>query len=81
MSINSQLAQGPDGSFTAEQQRYLEGFFAGINARGLTFGDLASTPVEEVKPAPEDFTKEERDQAGTAPAGCHGNPGDERQGQ
>ena len=30
--------------FTPDQQRYLEGFFAGIAAGGVSFGDLTPTP-------------------------------------
>ena len=51
------------GGFTDDQQRYLEGFFAGIAARGVSFGDLGTAPVAEpVKTGPslEDLTKEER---------------------
>jgi ferredoxin-nitrite reductase len=30
-----------------EQQKYLEGFFAGLAAQGVTFGDVQSAPVEK----------------------------------
>lgn len=47
--------------FTPEQQRYLEGFFAGIQARGVSFADLAPTPAAAPsKPDWESLTKEER---------------------
>lgn len=52
-----------NGDFSAEQKRYLEGFFAGVAAQGVTFGDLAGStmPVEEKSGAAwEDLTKEER---------------------
>jgi ferredoxin-nitrite reductase len=50
--------------FTSDQKRYLEGFFAGIAAGGITFGDLApapavSTPLAD-SPSWDDLTKEER---------------------
>lgn len=47
------------GPFSTVQQRYLEGFFAGIQAGGITFGDLAAKPAAE-KPTDDDLTKEER---------------------
>jgi ferredoxin-nitrite reductase len=47
------------GAFTPVQQRYLEGFFAGIQAAGVRFGDLAPSPVAE-QPVADDLTKEER---------------------
>jgi ferredoxin-nitrite reductase len=54
----------PDsGAFTPVQQRYLEGFFAGVAARGISFGDLAPLPGQgPPAPAalPDDLTKEER---------------------
>jgi ferredoxin-nitrite reductase len=47
--------------FTAVQQRYLEGYFAGLNASGITFGGISpaleSTPSG---PSLDDLTKEER---------------------
>ena len=59
MSISLPPAAATAG-FTSEQQRYLEGFFAGINAGGVAFSDLAPAPIAEAKPSLEDFTKEER---------------------
>ncbi len=54
------LATVPGSSdFNAEQKRYLEGFFAGVAARGVGFGDLATAPVKS-GPALDDLTKEER---------------------
>ena len=53
----------PPGEFTAEQKRYLEGFFAGVAAQGISFGDLAPSPASEAAPAGpslDDLTKEER---------------------
>ena len=47
------------GQFTPVQQRYLEGFFAGIQASGISFGDLSPSPVA-AQPVDEDVTKEER---------------------
>ena len=50
--------------FSHEQQNYLQGFFAGIAARGVSFGDLADAPAVAgpIQPAPslDDLTKEER---------------------
>jgi len=52
--------------FSAEQKRYLEGFFAALNAQGISFGDLAETPGAATTtpvqkgPSLEDMTKEER---------------------
>lgn len=50
--------------FSAEQKRYLEGFFAALNAQGVTFGDLAETPgvpaAAPKGPNLDDLTKEER---------------------
>jgi ferredoxin-nitrite reductase len=56
---------GEAGDFNVEQKRYLEGFFAALNARGVSFGDIAQTPASVATPAPagpnlEDLTKEER---------------------
>ncbi len=52
------LASVMDADFSGEQKRYLEGFFAGIKARGVGFGDLAPTPKSET--TLDDLTKEER---------------------
>ncbi|MBB5039181.1 NirA family protein [Prosthecobacter dejongeii] len=53
-----------DKNFSAEQQRYLEGFFAGVTAGGVSFADLSGTsaakPTVPEGPALEDLTKEER---------------------
>ena len=46
--------------FSNEQQRYLQGFFAGVQVGGVTFADLTSAPAAEAKPTLEDQTKEER---------------------
>jgi ferredoxin-nitrite reductase len=46
--------------FTAEQKRYLEGFFAGIAAGGVSFADLAPAPAAPQESPLEDLTKEER---------------------
>lgn len=63
----NQAGSSPSANFTPEQQRYLEGFFAGIAAGGVTFGDLAATPgagtaaaAEPAGPSWDDLTKEER---------------------
>jgi ferredoxin-nitrite reductase len=49
-----------DLGFTEEQRRYLEGFFAGVKARGVTFGDIAPAPAAPAASKYDDFTKEER---------------------
>jgi len=49
------------GNFTATQQRYLEGFFAGVAAGGISFTDLAAAPTAAPSgPSLDDLTKEER---------------------
>jgi ferredoxin-nitrite reductase len=62
MSIEvPRLTSTPIGEdFSAEQKRYLEGFFAGIAAGGVTFGDLAPAPAAPAGPSLDDITKEER---------------------
>jgi ferredoxin-nitrite reductase len=51
----------PNGqNFSAEQKEYLTGLFAGISARGVGFGDVASNPAAETKPVIEDLIFEER---------------------
>lgn len=53
----------PGADFNPEQKRYLEGFFAALNARGVSFGDIAPTPAAPAVPAGpslDDLTKEER---------------------
>ena len=65
MSISFATPRVPkEAGFSGEQQRYLEGFFAGIAAGGITFGDLSSAPVvaqpAQEGPAWDDLTKEER---------------------
>lgn len=59
MSIESPPA---GGDFSLEQKRYLEGFFAGVAAGGVSFGDLAPAPVAGAPagPAWDELTKEER---------------------
>ncbi len=61
-SLASSAPPGTD--FSGEQKRYLEGFFAALNARGVSFGDLAATPGGAAPaahgPHLEDLTKEER---------------------
>src|SRR5690349_1776223 len=46
-------------SFSTEQKEYLTGLFAGIAARGVSFGDVAPNPAE-AKPALDDLIFEER---------------------
>lgn len=61
MSTTTLLSSSAD--FSAEQKRYLEGFFAGVAAQGVSFGDLAAAPAavaETTGVAWEDLTKEER---------------------
>ncbi len=46
--------------FASEQKRYLEGFFAALNARGVSFGDMGSVPLAQSGQNLDDLTKEER---------------------
>ena len=43
-----------------EQQKYLEGFFAGLAAHGVSFGDVAPTPAADKKISLDDLIFEER---------------------
>jgi ferredoxin-nitrite reductase len=45
---------------TAEQRRYLIGYFAGVAARGFRFEDVEPAPPQEKKPALDDLIFEER---------------------
>jgi ferredoxin-nitrite reductase len=56
------MLTAPGEDFSAEQKRYLEGFFAGIAAGGVSFGDLSPAPAAAAPagPALDDLTKEER---------------------
>ncbi|RBP47637.1 NAD(P)H-dependent nitrite reductase catalytic subunit [Roseimicrobium gellanilyticum] len=59
----TRAAATPDDGFSGEQKRYLEGFFAALNAKGISFGDLAPAPAGPAVPAGpnlDDLTKEER---------------------
>jgi ferredoxin-nitrite reductase len=59
----SRASSQSDADFTSDQKRYLEGFFAALNARGVSFGDLSPTPsapAAPVGPNLDDLTKEER---------------------
>ena len=60
MSIEPSTLANTD--FSGEQKRYLEGFFAGVAASGVSFGDLspAPAPAAPTGPSPDDLTKEER---------------------
>jgi ferredoxin-nitrite reductase len=65
MTVLADPTSSKEKNFSSEQQRYLEGFFAGISAGGVTFGDLSATPIsqaiiKEEGPALDDLTKEER---------------------
>ena len=57
MSIEAKAATE---DFSTEQKRYLEGFFAGVAAGGVSFNDLATAPAAPPGPALDDLTKEER---------------------
>jgi ferredoxin-nitrite reductase len=60
----STLPEIPGGPLTPEQRAYLDGLFAGLKNRGLSFGDVEPNPVAAQPPVaealPEDFTREER---------------------
>jgi ferredoxin-nitrite reductase len=43
-----------------EQRKYLEGYFAGLAAHGVSFGDVAPTPAAETKVSLDDLIFEER---------------------
>jgi len=66
--MSTELAAPPTpvtgmGDFSGEQKRYLEGFFAALNARGVSFGDLGGAPPAPAAPALpnlDELTKEER---------------------
>jgi len=64
MSIANSALKSSSGSaadFSPEQKRYLEGFFAGVAAQGVTFGEVAAQAVQaDGGVAWEDLTKEER---------------------
>jgi ferredoxin-nitrite reductase len=45
---------------TSAQRNYLEGFFAGLSARGLKFSDVEPAPQPEKTVAPQDLIFEER---------------------
>jgi len=45
---------------TDEQRKYLDGFFAGLAAHGVSFGEVAPTPATEKKVSLEDLIFEER---------------------
>src|SRR5262245_61837656 len=45
---------------TTEQQEYLDGFFAGLAARGLKFSDMESTPAAAKPVSLDDLIFEER---------------------
>lgn len=53
----------PGGPLTGEQRAYLDGLFAGLKNRGLTFSDVEPNPIAmapAVEALPENFTTEER---------------------
>src|SRR5947207_2422520 len=62
--LSAGRASSQEGSdFNSDQKRYLEGFFAALSARGVSFGDLAPTPIAPAipqGPSLDDLTKEER---------------------
>src|SRR5580658_10297755 len=45
---------------TGEQQKYLEGFFAGLAAHGVKFSDIEPAPAAEKKVSLDDLIFEER---------------------
>src|SRR5688572_6300445 len=50
-----------DHPLTTEQKMYLQGLFAGLENRGLSFTDVADNPLASAKPSiPENLIFEER---------------------
>ncbi|HTL15732.1 MAG TPA: NirA family protein, partial [Patescibacteria group bacterium] len=61
MSVSTLPIQDIKGQpLTGAQREYLEGFFAGLSARGLKFSDVEPTPVTPKPAAPEELIFEER---------------------
>jgi ferredoxin-nitrite reductase len=64
LTANRPAAATQGNDFSADQKRYLEGFFAGVKAGGITFGDLTAAPVAAATiqdgPNLDDLCKEER---------------------
>ncbi|SKB04246.1 NAD(P)H-dependent nitrite reductase catalytic subunit [Prosthecobacter debontii] len=64
MTALSTLPSSSTSDFSSEQKRYLEGFFAGIAAGGISFADLSGAPAPAPAlpdgPSLDDLTKEER---------------------
>src|SRR5215467_5256498 len=61
MSVSTLPIQDIKGQpLTGAQREYLEGFFAGLAARGLKFSDVEPTPVAAKPAVPEDLIFEER---------------------
>src|ERR1043165_7113392 len=60
----STLPEIPGGPLTGEKRAYLDGLFAGLKNRGLSFGDVEPNPVVVQPPVadvlPENCTPEER---------------------
>jgi ferredoxin-nitrite reductase len=61
--VSPVAAAAGEAGFNVEQRQYLEGFFAGVRARGVSFEDLGALPAASA-PAPpaglDELTKEER---------------------
>jgi ferredoxin-nitrite reductase len=60
MTLPLTLSPPDSPDFSGTQKRYLEGFFAGISARGVSFADLGTAPSAPAPTGLEDLTKEER---------------------
>ncbi len=60
MSIELPLQSVNGEPLNADQRRYLEGFFSGLAAQGVRFGDVTPVPVAEKTVALDDLIFEER---------------------
>jgi ferredoxin-nitrite reductase len=58
--VESLSRGGESSEFSPEQKRYLEGFLAGVDARGVSFSDLSPKPAASTNLDLESLTKEER---------------------
>ena len=64
VSVPTPFSELPGGPLSDEQRAYLDGLFAGLKNRGLSFSDVEPSPAavgaSAVAALPENFTAEER---------------------